>query len=95
MIPKSLLAVVPAHLGSYRHGDGRISAFVFDIVCEAFRKSVRETKLADEHWAEYAKQLLQDMTGGEPDETIVKRIISGFKRWPPLRAAPHERAMTS
>jgi len=57
------------------HDVGRVSAFAFDIVREAFGKSVRETKLAEEHWAEHAKSLLQQMTDCEPDEEIVNRII--------------------
>jgi hypothetical protein len=52
-----------------------VSAFDFDIVREAFRKSVRELNLAEEHWAAHAKSLFQDFTGSEPDDTMVNHII--------------------
>lgn len=57
------------------HEDGHISAFAFDIVREAFRRSVRETNLAEERWAEYAKLLCQEFTGVEPDQVLIDRII--------------------
>ena len=55
---------------------GHFSAFAFDIVKEAFMKSVREQNLAKESWAEHARLLLRDFTGGEPDQTMIDRIIS-------------------
>lgn len=55
--------------------DRHISAFDFDIVREAFRKSVRELNMAEEHWAAHAKSLFQDFTGTEPDEAMVNHII--------------------
>lgn len=57
------------------HEHEYLSAFAFDIIREAFRKSVRETNLAEEHWAEHAKSLVLDFTGREPDERMIDRII--------------------
>lgn len=57
------------------HGEESISAFAFDIVREAFRKSVVETKLAEERWADHAKSLLKEMADCEPDEDMINRII--------------------
>ncbi|MBZ9775842.1 hypothetical protein [Mesorhizobium sp. CO1-1-8] len=54
---------------------GRVSAFAFDIAREAFRKSVAETNMAEEHWGEHAKRLLQEMVDGEPDQSMIDRII--------------------
>ncbi|QKC83295.1 hypothetical protein [Mesorhizobium sp. NZP2077] len=57
------------------HGNRHISAFDFDIVRNAFRKSVIELNMAEEHWAKHARLLLKDFTDCEPDETIINRII--------------------
>lgn len=57
------------------HGEESISAFAFDIVREAFRKSIVDTKLAEEHWANHAKSLVRDFTGCEPDQSMIDRII--------------------
>ncbi|WP_044548622.1 hypothetical protein [Mesorhizobium japonicum] len=57
------------------HEGGHCSAFDFDIIREAFRKSVRELDLAEELWAAHAKSLFQDFTGREPDETMINHII--------------------
>lgn len=45
------------------------------LVRAAFRKSVRELNLAEEHWSEHAKLLLQELTGHEPDQCMIDRII--------------------
>lgn len=55
--------------------EGRVSALDFDIVREAFRKSVKETNLAEEHWPKHIKLLFQDLLDHEPDESIINRII--------------------
>ncbi|ESX75413.1 hypothetical protein X758_04750 [Mesorhizobium sp. LSHC416B00] len=39
-----------------------IDAFDFDVVCETFRRSVRELNLAEEHWVDHAKALLREFT---------------------------------
>ncbi|WP_027062644.1 hypothetical protein [Mesorhizobium loti] len=51
------------------------SAFEFDILREAFRKSVTEMRIAEEHWPEHARRLYQEMSEGEPDEQMIARII--------------------
>ncbi|WP_156913714.1 hypothetical protein [Mesorhizobium sp. WSM3224] len=43
-----------------------ISAFAFDIVRKAFRKSVIETNMPEDQWPEHAKRPLEEMAGREP-----------------------------
>ncbi|WP_156388972.1 hypothetical protein [Mesorhizobium sp. Root695] len=58
-------------------GEGAgLSAFEFDILREAFRKSVTELKIAEHHWPEQARELYRAMADGEPDENLIARIIS-------------------
>lgn len=58
-------------------GEGTgLSAFEFDILREAFRKSVAEMNVAEGDWSEHAKRLFRDMSDGEPDEQMIARIIS-------------------
>jgi hypothetical protein len=57
------------------HKDRCVSAFEFDVVREAFRRSVKETNLAEAQWADHAKRLLREMCDGEPDEDLIERII--------------------
>jgi hypothetical protein len=52
-----------------------VSAYVFDIVREAFRKSVRELNLPEEEWAEHAKLLMREMIGRDPNQNMIDRII--------------------
>lgn len=68
-------ALLGARIMDQSHEDGPISAFEFDIVREAFRRSIVETKLAEKHWAEHAKNLLQQMADCEPDQSMIDRII--------------------
>ncbi|BAV50976.1 hypothetical protein MLTONO_6074 [Mesorhizobium loti] len=64
---------------AHDHAGRHISAFAFDIVREAFRKLVRETNLAEEHWAEHAKMLLRDFSDNEPDESMINPAL-GHRR---------------
>ncbi|QND60406.1 hypothetical protein [Mesorhizobium huakuii] len=52
-----------------------LSAFEFDILREAFRKSVTEMKVAQEYWPDHARRLYQEMADGEPDDSLIARII--------------------
>ncbi|ESY21070.1 hypothetical protein X749_28500 [Mesorhizobium sp. LNJC391B00] len=52
-----------------------IDAFDFDVVCETFRRSVRELNLAEEHWVDHAKALLREFTDSAPDDDMISRIV--------------------
>ncbi|RVA25094.1 hypothetical protein EN935_24950 [Mesorhizobium sp. M7D.F.Ca.US.004.03.1.1] len=52
------------------------SAFEFDILREAFRKSVTELKIGEQHWPEQARKLYRAMADGEPDDNMIAWIIS-------------------
>jgi hypothetical protein len=57
-------------------GEGAgLSAFEFDILREAFRKSVKEMNIGKDHWADHARRLYREMSDGEPDESMISRII--------------------
>ena len=57
------------------HEHSHVSAFAFDIIREAFRKSVRNLNLPEERWTEHARSLVLDFTGREPDQSMIDRII--------------------
>jgi hypothetical protein len=58
------------------HECGQISAFDFDIVREAFRQSVSERKIAEVRSPDYARQLFQELSDEEADDSIISHIIA-------------------
>ncbi|QPC93017.1 hypothetical protein [Mesorhizobium sp. INR15] len=50
-------------------------ALDFDIVREAFIKSVVELAIPEDRWAAQARRLLMELADNEPDEEMIGSII--------------------
>ncbi|WP_131803265.1 MULTISPECIES: hypothetical protein [unclassified Mesorhizobium] len=72
-----------------RHSANFISAFEFDVIRQAFRRSIADDRIPPEEWEKCADDLVRHFVGGEAPREVVAALLNSVRQIknPPAEAS--------